>query len=220
MTGGGADCLRVVVLASGRGSNLQAIIDAAAEGRMPVSIEAVISDRADSFALERARRAAIAAQILDPQAFADRPTYDAALAELIDSHAPGLVVLAGFMRILGPALVERYAGRMLNIHPSLLPAYTGFDTHRRVIEAGEAETGASVHFVTEALDAGPPVIQARVRVRPEDDAHKLAARVLGREHQIYPLAIGWFAEGRLEMRDGRAWLDGKPLAGPVVHGPR
>lgn len=205
----------VVVLVSGRGSNLQAIIDAADQGRIPATIEAVVSDSADAFALERARRASIAALTLIRRDFPDRLAYDAALADLIESHNPGLVVLAGFMRILGPATVQRYAGRMLNIHPSLLPAYAGLDTHRRVIEAGEIETGASVHFVTETLDAGPAIIQARVPVKPDDDADRLAARVLEREHQIYPMAIGWFAEGRLEMRDGRAWLDGKPLDEPI-----
>ncbi|MGH8494554.1 MAG: phosphoribosylglycinamide formyltransferase [Gammaproteobacteria bacterium] len=210
------DRLRVVVLASGRGSNLQAIIDAAAGNRIPATVEAVISDRADAYALERARRPSIVTHTLSPCGFQDRQAYDAALADLIDSHAPGLVALAGFMRILGPAFVERYAGRMLNIHPSLLPAYTGLDTHRRVIDAGEAETGASVHFVTDALDAGPVIVQSRVEVRPGDDAHTLAARVLEREHEIYPLAIGWFAEGRLGMRDGRVWLDGKPLEKPVT----
>lgn len=205
----------VVVLVSGRGSNLQAIIDAADQGRIPVTIEAVVSDSADAFALERARRASIAALTLIPRDFPDRLAYDAALADLIESHKPGLVVLAGFMRILGPVTVQRYAGRMLNIHPSLLPAYAGLDTHRRVIEAGEIETGASVHFVTETLDAGPAIIQARVPVKADDDAHSLAARVLEREHQIYPMAIGWFAEGRLEIRDGRAWLDRKPLDEPI-----
>ncbi|CAN5117368.1 phosphoribosylglycinamide formyltransferase [soil metagenome] len=208
----------VVVLASGRGSNLQAIIDAAADGRIPIRVRAVVSDKNDAFALERARRASIDTRTLSPTPFPNRSAWDAALAELIGGFDPGLVVLAGFMRLLGPMVIERFVGRILNIHPSLLPAYTGLDTHRRVIDGGETVTGASVHFVTEELDAGPAIIQAQVPVEPDDDPATLAARVLEREHEIYPLAIGWFAQGRLAMRNGRAWLDGKPLDAPVMLG--
>ena len=208
--------LRLVVLASGRGSNLQAIIDAAVQGRLAARIAAVISDRAHAFALQRARKAAIIAQALAPKDFADREAYDAALADLVASHRPGLVVLAGFMRVIGGLFVRRFTGRILNIHPSLLPAYPGLDTHKRVLEAGERETGASVHFVTEALDAGPLIAQARMPIRPGDRARDLAARVLELEHVIYPQVIGWFAAGRLEMREGRAWLDGAALDPPIA----
>jgi phosphoribosylglycinamide formyltransferase-1 len=212
----GDEPLRLVVLASGRGSNLQAIIDAAEQGRLAARIAAVISDRADAFALPRARKAAIVTQALAPEDFAGRDAYDAALAELVAGHRPGLVVLAGFMRVVGAVFVRRFAGRILNIHPSLLPAYSGLDTHTRVLEAGERETGASVHFVTEALDAGPLIAQARTPVRPGDTARDLAARVLELEHAIYPQVIGWFAAGRLEMRGNRAWLDGAALNQPVA----
>lgn len=215
MTAGDAR-LPIVVLTSGRGSNLQAIIDAATQRRIAARIVAVISDRADAAALERARRASMSAQALSPKDFADRPAYNVALADLVASHRPGLVVLAGFMRILGAAFVQRFAGRILNIHPSLLPAYAGLDTHRRVLDGGEQETGVSVHFVTESVDAGPIIAQARVPIRPGDSELSLAARVLESEHRIYPLVIDWFATGRLELRDGRAWLDGKALDEPVA----
>jgi phosphoribosylglycinamide formyltransferase-1 len=208
--------LRLVVLASGRGSNLQAIIDASMQGHLAARIAAVISDRAQAFALQRARSAAIIAQALAPEDFADRDAYDTALADLVASHRPGLVVLAGFMRVVGSAFVHRFAGRILNVHPSLLPAYSGLDTHTRVLEASERETGASVHFVTETLDAGPLIAQARMPIRPADTARDLAARVLELEHLIYPQVIGWFAAGRLEMRDGLAWLDGAALEQPVA----
>ncbi|HUO83284.1 MAG TPA: phosphoribosylglycinamide formyltransferase [Gammaproteobacteria bacterium] len=208
--------LPLVVLASGRGSNLQAIIDAAADGRLAARIAAVVSDRADALALQRAREAGIFAQALLPRDFPDPAAYDAALAASVGSHRPGLVVLAGFMRIIGGGFVRRFTGRMLNIHPSLLPKYPGLDTHRRVLEAGERETGASVHFVTEAVDAGPLIARARLPVRPGDTAQTLAARVLEFEHLIYPQVIDWFATGRLRMRDGRAWLDGRALDKPIA----
>lgn len=202
--------LPIVVLISGGGTNLQSIIDAARDD-LPVAIRAVISSRAGAFGLERAHRAGIHTEVLDPGGYPDRERYDAALADLIDRFQPGLVVLAGFMRILTPALVRRYQGRLMNIHPSLLPKYRGLNTHARALEAGEAEHGASVHFVTPELDSGPVIIQARVPVHPGDDAETLAARVLEQEHRIYPQAIRWFAEGRLELRDGVAYLDGEPV---------
>lgn len=207
--------LGVLVLISGSGSNLQALINAQAEA--PYRIVAVISNVADAFGLERARRAGIPAEVLSHRAFADRAAYDRALSELIDRYAPGLVVLAGFMRILTPGFVARYAGRMMNIHPSLLPKYRGLHTHQRVLEAGDQEHGASVHFVTDELDGGPLIIQARVPVLPSDDAESLAARVLTREHRIYPLAVRWFAEGRLMLgADGRPRLDGAVLDRPYL----
>ena len=152
------------------------------------------------------------------RSFRTATRYDEALAALVASFAPGLVVLAGFMRILGPAFVDRFADRMLNIHPSLLPRHRGLDTHRRVLEAGEREHGASVHFVTRELDGGPVVLQARVPIRDGDDEATLAARVLEVEHRIYPQAVGWFAAGRLRCRDGAAWLDGRRLDQPVQVG--
>lgn len=204
--------LPIVVLISGGGTNLQAIIDARANGELPVELRAVISSRADAFGLERARRAGVPTAVLEARGFPDRAAYDAALQQLIDDYAPGgLVVLAGFMRILSPAFVARYDGRMLNIHPALLPAFRGLHTHQRALDAGVSEHGASVHFVTEELDAGPIIIQASVPVLPDDTADVLAARVLTREHRIYPLAIRWFAEGRLRLNGGQVYLDGEPL---------
>ncbi len=206
--------LPVVVLISGGGTNLQALIDAAGKS-LPVEIRAVISNEPDAFGLERARRAGIPAEVLNHRDFADREAFDRALMQLIDRYRPKLVALAGFMRILTPAFVHHYEGRLLNIHPSLLPRFQGLHTHRRAIEAGEREHGASIHFVTEELDGGPVVLQARVPVLPEDTPEKLAARVLEKEHRIYPLAVKWFAEGRLELRDGKAWFDGRPLERPL-----
>jgi phosphoribosylglycinamide formyltransferase-1 len=208
--------LPVVVLISGRGSNLQVIAEQARSGRLPIEIRAVVSDREDATGLEWARGAGLRCVVLAPRTFASRHEYDQALADLVAAHAPGLVVLAGFMRILGPEFVDRFAGRMLNIHPSLLPRHRGLHTHRRALEAGDREHGASVHFVTRELDGGPAVLQARVPVRDGDDEASLAARVLEQEHRIFPRAVGWFARGRLAWREGRAWLDGSPLEGPVI----
>lgn len=206
--------LRVVVLISGGGSNLQALIDAQAGA--PFEIVAVISNVADALGLERARDAGIEALTLNHRGFPDRAAFDAALAETIDRLAPGLVVLAGFMRILTPGFVARYRGRMMNIHPSLLPRHRGLHTHARALEAGDTEHGASVHFVTEELDGGPLIIQARVPVLPGDDPDTLAARVLAEEHRIYPAAVGLFAEGRLTLDTrGRVCLDGEPIRAPL-----
>jgi len=210
--------LPIVVLISGNGSNLQAIIDAIVERGLPARIHAVISNRADAFGLERARRAGIPTEILDHREFTSREDYDHTLMSRIDAHKPALVVLAGFMRILTPALVEHYLGRMLNIHPSLLPKYRGLETHRRALEDGELEHGCTVHFVTPDLDSGPVVLQAAVPVRPDDDAAELARRVQAQEHLIYPLAIRWFAEGRLRLADGQALLDGHPIEAADYHG--
>jgi len=210
--------LRIVVLVSGRGSNLKAIAARADAGELPVRIAAVVSDRADAGALEWARERGISTSVLSPRDFPDRESYGQALGDIVASHAPQLVVLAGFMRILSDEFVLRFAGRMLNIHPSLLPKYAGLHTHRRALEAGEREHGASVHFVTPELDGGPVVLQAKVPVLPGDDEDSLAARVLREEHVIYPQSIGWFAAGRLAFRDGAAWLDGRRLEAPVVLG--
>jgi len=188
--------LPIVVLISGSGSNLQSIIDAAQQ-ELPVEIRAVISNKADAYGLTRAANAGIATAVLDNKPYPDRPSYDAALQELIDSYSPELVVLAGFMRILTDDFVRHYEGRMMNIHPSLLPKYRGLNTHARAIEAGDAEAGCTVHFVTPELDAGPIIIQAKVPVLADDTADTLAKRVLEQEHKIYPEAIRLFAEGKL-----------------------
>ncbi len=206
--------LNIVVLISGQGSNLQAIMDAIARGDLPATLRAVISNRADAPGLKRAARAGIPAETLSHRDFPDRQAYDRALRALIDRYHPDLVVLAGFMRILTPAFVAHYAGRLLNIHPSLLPAFTGLNTHQRALEAGMAEHGTSVHFVTADLDAGPVIAQARIPVRPGDTPQTLAARVKPLEHRLYPLVIRWFAQGRLRLRDGEIIFDGKPLPAP------
>jgi phosphoribosylglycinamide formyltransferase-1 len=208
--------LPVVVLVSGRGSNLRAIDTQIATGELPARILAVLSDREDAAALAWAAERGLATGAVPQRQYADRAAFDAALGNVIAGYAPALVVLAGFMRILGSPLVERFAGRMLNIHPSLLPKYPGLHTHRRVLEAGDAEHGASVHFVTTELDGGPVVLQARVPVLPGDDEAMLAQRVLVQEHRIYPLAIRWFAEGRLRVDGGVVRFDGRPLAAPLL----
>ncbi|MNQ56206.1 phosphoribosylglycinamide formyltransferase-1 [Pseudomonas linyingensis] len=200
----------VVVLISGSGSNLQALIDSLGEDN-PARICAVISNRADAYGLTRAQNAGIATAVLDHKTFAGREAFDAALIEAIDAHQPDLVVLAGFMRILTPGFVQHYAGRLFNIHPSLLPKYKGMHTHQRALEAGDAEHGCSVHFVTEELDGGPLVVQAVVPVQPGDSAETLASRVQIGEHRIYPLAVRWFAEGRLRLTSRGVELDGTPL---------
>ena len=209
--------LPVVILISGRGSNLQSIIDAVASDKLPVEIRAVISNRPDAGGLQRAAQAGIPTAVIDHSLYTDRATFDQALLESIEQFQPGLVVLAGFMRILTAAFVRHYQGRMLNIHPSLLPDFPGLHTHRRVLEAGCKQHGASVHFVTEAVDGGPVVLQVRVPVQQHDTVATLAARVLEQEHRLYPLAIRWFAEQRLTLDNaGHAVLDDKILAGPVL----
>jgi phosphoribosylglycinamide formyltransferase 1 len=210
------DALRVVILVSGRGSNMQALLDAHAGGDLPLDIRAVISNRPAAPALERARAAGVNAEIVDHRAYTDRESFDQALMAAIDRHEPGLVVLAGFMRILTDAFIHHYHDRLLNIHPSLLPDLPGLHTHARALAEGRREHGATVHFVTPELDAGPGVLQARVPVRADDDAATLAARVLRQEHRIYPRAVGWFAAGRLHFDGATVWLDGEPLTRPVM----
>lgn len=204
--------MRVVVLVSGRGSNLQAIIDAAHAGALPIELCAVVSNEPEAEAVTRAKAAGIATHVVDHHGYPTRAAFDDALRETIDRYQPGLVVLAGFMRLLGAAFIDHYAGRMLNIHPSLLPAFPGLRTHARALAAGAAVHGATVHFVTRETDAGPIVIQATVPVRRGDTPETLAARVLKEEHRIYPLAIRWFAEGRLELVGSEVRLDGRPRA--------
>jgi phosphoribosylglycinamide formyltransferase-1 len=211
---------KVVVLISGTGSNLQAIIDAS-QSDLPIEIAAVISNRPDAFGLQRATAAAIETAVLDHRSFGERSHYDQALIELIDKYQPNLVVLAGFMRILTAPFVRHYAGRLLNVHPSLLPKYTGLQTHKRVLEAGDKLHGVSVHFVTEELDGGPVIAQAQVAVQAEDNPQSLAARVLEKEHQLYPLIVGWIAQKRLQLNEsGEVILDNEKLLHPVVFTPQ
>jgi phosphoribosylglycinamide formyltransferase 1 len=206
--------LSVVILISGRGSNMQAILDRAARGELAVDIRAVISNNPDALGLKSAAAAGVHTEVLDHRRYADRNAYDRALRKVIDRYSPGLVVLAGFMRILSADFVRHYEGRLINIHPSLLPAFRGLNTHARAIEAGIREHGASVHFVTEELDGGPVILQAPVPVLPGDTAETLAARVLDAEHVLYATVIGWFSDGRLRYRNGMAYLDDQPLHRP------
>ena len=206
------DTCDVVVLLSGTGSNLQALIDSCAVKDSPARIRAVISNRADAYGLQRAKDAGIDTRVLDHTAFEGREAFDAALIDVIDTFNPQLVVLAGFMRILSAGFVRHYQGRLLNIHPSLLPKYKGLHTHQRALEAGDSEHGCSVHFVTEELDGGPLVVQAIIAVESDDSPQSLAQRVHAQEHQIYPLAVRWFAEGRLSLDERGALLDGQLLA--------
>jgi phosphoribosylglycinamide formyltransferase-1 len=206
---------RIAVLASGRGSNLQALIDAIARGVLDARIAGVFSDRADAMALRRARDAGIPACALDPQAFGSREAFDEALFAEIAKVAPDLVVCAGYLRLLTPGVVDAWHGRMVNIHPSLLPAFKGLRTHQRALDAGVAEHGASVHFVTRDLDGGPVLAQARVPVLPGDDAGALAARVLAREHPLLVASLRLLASGRGTLQGGRAHLDAAPLQVPL-----
>jgi phosphoribosylglycinamide formyltransferase-1 len=206
--------LPVVVVISGSGSNLQALIDAAAGGQ-PFRICAVISNRPDVLGLQRAEAAGIPTQVVDHTAFRDRDSFDSALAKAIEGFEPQLVVLAGFMRILTEAFVNRFAGRMLNIHPSLLPAFQGLHTHRRALAEGVAEHGASVHFVTSELDGGPVIAQVRVPVLEGDTESALAARVLQREHRLLPQVVSWFAERKLQLQDDQVRFEGTPLQTPI-----
>ena len=196
---------RIVILISGRGSNMEALLTA----KLPAAIVAVISNVPDARGLDIARTRGIATAVLDHRTFADRAAFDAALSAEIEKHHPDLVVLAGFMRVLTDDFVQRYSGRLLNIHPSLLPAFPGLDTHRRALAAGVRVHGCTVHFVTPTLDHGPIVTQAAVAVDPADDEAALASRVLAQEHRIYPQAVRWFCEDRLQFSgDGRVLIDG------------
>ena len=203
--------VNIVVLISGSGTNLQAIIDAIEAGGIPARIAAVISNRADAKGLERARTHGIATRIIPHQDYPDRESFDTALQQAIESYQPGLVVLAGFMRILTDGFVRHFSGRMLNIHPSLLPKFKGLDTHARAIAAGESEHGCSVHFVTPELDAGAVIGQARVAITPDDTADTLAAKVQQLEHRLYPACVNLFCTGAVRMGDNGAYLNGSLL---------
>ena len=208
---------RTAVLISGSGTNLQSFIDRVAAGELDLQLAVVLSNRPRAAGLDRARNAAIPAACVDHRDYGDRERFDAALVRALDPYAPDLVILAGFMRVLTGVFIGRFAGRIMNIHPSLLPKYPGLDTHQRAIDAGDKWHGSTVHFATEELDGGPRIIQGRVAVEPGDTAATLAARVLQIEHQIYPQAAALFAAGRLECRDGSAWLDGKRLDEPLQY---
>lgn len=214
MTAATPERLPVVILISGSGSNLQAIMNAVQSGDLAVEIRAVISNRPHAHGLERARQAGIPTAVIDHTDYPGRAGFDAALLALIETYQPKLVVLAGFMRILTSAFVRHFRGRLINIHPSLLPAFTGLHTHQQAIEAGAREHGASIHFVTEELDGGPVIVQAKVPVMTEDDAETLARRVLEREHELYPLALAWFAAGRVCLAGDQVLLDGQVLTLP------
>jgi phosphoribosylglycinamide formyltransferase-1 len=201
----------IVVLISGNGSNLQAIIEQIIERKIPANITAVFSNRIDAYGLERAKLSSIPAIFIDHKAFDCRDSYDAQMRQEIDKYSPDLIVLAGFMRILSADFVEHYQGRMLNIHPSLLPKYKGLQTHQRAIDEGDTEHGASVHFVTPDLDGGPVVLQSKVPIFPDQTTNELSQRVQEQERQMYPLVIKWFCQNRLAMKNNRAYLDDKIL---------
>jgi phosphoribosylglycinamide formyltransferase-1 len=205
----------IAVLISGYGSNLQVIIDAIQKG-LPVRIAVVISNRADAYGLQRAQQAHIPTHIIDHNAYPHREAYDAALQHCLERYHPELIVLAGFMRILSPAFVWHFRGQLINIHPSLLPKYPGLNTHQRVLTAGDKEHGVSVHFVTEAVDGGPLIVQARLTITPTDTPDTLQQKIHRLEHSIYPEVIRWFAEKRLFLREGRVYLDGQALSAPVT----
>ena len=203
---------RTLVLLSGSGSNLQTLIEGQQQGKLPIDICAVISNRADAFGLVRATDAGIATEWLDHRAYSSRENFDRQLLATIDRYTPELVILAGFMRVLTRCFVRHYKGRMLNIHPSLLPKYPGLNTHQRVLDDGERRHGVTVHFVTEKLDGGPAVIQAVIPILDGDNAGSLKQRIQRQEHRIYPMAVDWFASGRLSMAsDTVVLLDGETL---------
>lgn len=211
-----ASGLRVVVLISGEGRNLQALIDHAAAGHLPGRIVAVISNRADAFGLQRAKAAGIATAVVPHGDYPNREAFDAALMQAIDAHAPDALVFAGFMRILTPAFTAHYQGRAINIHPSLLPRHKGLHTHAAALAAGDAEHGATVHFVTAALDGGARIIQGGFSVPPKIDASQLAERVMHEvEQKILPQALCWLLQGRVRLDGETARFDGQPLAAPL-----
>ncbi|MAF83484.1 MAG: phosphoribosylglycinamide formyltransferase [Chromatiales bacterium] len=208
--------IRTVILISGSGTNLQAIINEVRSGELEINLCAVISDRPGIQGLERAEQAGIPTRVVDYQKFEQRADADTALGRELESTAPDLVILAGFMRILPAEIVTRYRGHMLNIHPSLLPKYRGLHTYRRAIEAGDSHHGSTVHFVTAELDAGPAIVQYRVPINANETEASLAARVQQGEYLIYPRAICWFAEGRLRLYDGDVWLDNHRQTQPAI----
>ncbi len=214
--GGNERRCRAAILISGSGTNLQAFIDRHREGGLDADLVVVASNRADAYGLQRAAEAGIDTLCISHRDFDDREAFDRALAAGLERYEPDLLVLAGFMRILSPWFVERFEGRILNIHPALLPKYPGLDTHARAIAAGDTHHGSTVHFVTEQLDGGPRILAGRLEIDAADTADSLQSRVQQLEHRIYPMAAQWFADGRLQYRDGGAWLDGARLDEPVT----
>ena len=202
---------RIVVLLSGRGSNFQSLLNASLTGELSGNIDLVISNRPQAGGLAIANNANIDTALIDHQAYATRDAFDADLAGVIDSVTPDLIVLAGFMRILTQSFVSQFAGRLLNIHPSLLPLYPGLNTHQRALDNGDTHAGATVHYVTGELDGGPSVIQAKVPIESGDTKDRLADRILQVEHQIYPQAVNWHLSGRLALRNGVLYKDSVPL---------
>ena len=212
------DRASLAILISGRGSNMQAFLDARSNGTLDAEIRLVISNNPDAPGLQRAAAAGITARCIDHRAYDSREAFDQALVEELQAHQVDLVILAGFMRILTPLFLKPFAGRLLNIHPSLLPKYPGLHTHQRALDAGDQEAGATVHFVTPELDGGPPIIHARVAVLAGDTADTLAARVVVQEHVIYPIAAQWYVQGRLRLTEQGAYLDGNPIpSGGIQH---
>ena len=206
----------IVVLISGQGRNLQALIEAQQAEHIAARIAAVVSNRADAPGIEKAREAGLLVEIVPHTDYTEREVFDAALAAAIDRHHPDIIVMAGFMRVVGDEFIRRFRGRMLNIHPSLLPKYPGLNTHQRALDAGDAEHGATVHFVTEELDGGAPVIQGRLRVSAQDTAQTLAERVMRDiELKIYPQAVAWMARGELKLESEQVWFRGKRLLAPL-----
>jgi phosphoribosylglycinamide formyltransferase 1 len=208
--------LRLGILISGRGSNMEAVARACRDGHINATVSVVIADRDSAGGLAVARELGIDTAVVSWKSFADRAAFEHALGEQIDAHRAEIIILAGFMRVLSPEFADRYAGRLINIHPALLPKYRGLHTHTRALEARDTEHGASVHFATAELDGGPVVLQSRVPVLPDDTESALAARVLKTEHVILPRVIGWLADGRLAWRDGKGWLDERALDAPIV----
>jgi len=205
---------RAIAMISGRGSNLQAILDAITEKNLYLDICAVVTNRCNALGLTLAKKKSISTHCVDNKDYADRESYDRALLATMEPYHAELIIMAGFIRILTPAFIQHYRGKILNIHPSLLPKYRGLNTHQRALDNRESEHGASVHFVTAELDGGPVIIQSRVPVLNNDSADSLSKRILQQEHKIYPLAIKWFTQGRLKMIGSCAYLDGKALQKP------
>ncbi len=209
--------LNIIVLISGRGSNLRAIVSAINEGSLAANVQAVISNNADAAGLNYATTQQLKTHVLDHKVYEDRLSFDRAMIEIIDSYTPDLIVLAGFMRLLTPEFVTHYLGRLINIHPSLLPAYRGLHTHQRALADKVSEHGASIHFVTPELDSGPVIAQCKVPVFADDTVETLTERVLAKEHTLYPTVIAWFTQGRIKMLDNTtAILDGKVISEPVL----
>ncbi len=207
---------RTAILISGSGTNLQAFIDAVANGELDLDLCVVFSNNPAAFGLERAESAGIPTACIQHGDYPDRESFDRAVIEELDRWQPDLLVLAGFMRILSPAFVSHYEGKILNIHPALLPKYPGLNTHQRVLDAGDEWHGSTVHFVTEELDGGPRILQGRLRVESAESADDLQTRVQSVEHRIYPLAAGWVGSGKVQFRNGETWIDGKQAADPEV----